>query len=63
MIVLDSEIYNKAWFTNAHKIAIFAHELGHLAMGESEHAADEWAIRKLGDLGEREARQLLLDRL
>ena len=48
--------------TDAHKMAIFAHELGHLAMGEVESEADMWAIEMLRTNGFNGAAQLLIDR-
>lgn len=61
-IVLDANLKNELWFTEDHLNAIFAHELGHLAMGDVEEDAENWAISRLGDLGMVDAQKLLLDR-
>jgi len=62
VIVLNANLKDEQWFTDDHLSAIFAHELGHLAMGDVEEDAENWAIDMLGDLGLAAAQKLLLDR-
>jgi hypothetical protein len=62
VIMLDSNLRDQPWCTKHHINAIFAHELGHMAAGEDEEAAESWAVRKLKELKEFEAVKLLLDR-
>ena len=62
VIMLDSTVRDQPWCTKHHINAIFAHELGHMAAGEDEDAAESWAVRKLKELEEFEAVKLLLDR-
>lgn len=61
VIVLNSNL-PKEWDTHAHRMAIFAHELGHLHCGVEEEAAERWAINKLRDLEIGEAVKLLIER-
>jgi hypothetical protein len=62
VILLDANLKGELWFTEDHLSAIFAHELGHLSMGEVEEDAEQWAIDMLGELGLAKAQKLLLDR-
>ena len=62
VIVIDSTIREKSWFTSHHLSAIFAHELGHCYVGDEEEDAERWAIERLQELGLTQAAQLLLDR-
>jgi len=62
VIVVDSNIRDQPWFTEAHLTAIFAHELGHYNMGEKEEDAERWAIDRLDEINERVAASLLRER-
>ena len=62
VIVVDSNIRSEAWFTESHMTAIFAHELGHYHMGESEEAAERWAIDHCDEIAEEAAAILLRER-
>ena len=61
VILLDANLPDE-FNTEAHKQAIFAHELGHLRRGEDEAEAERWAISHLQELGLEAAVQLLLAR-
>jgi Zn-dependent peptidase ImmA (M78 family) len=61
VIVLNSNLPPE-WNTEAHRNAIFAHELGHLACGVEELAAENWAINRLRDLELDDAAKLLIER-
>tara|TARA_B100000686_G_scaffold299946_1_gene334116 strand:- start:2434 stop:2790 length:357 start_codon:yes stop_codon:yes gene_type:complete len=61
VILLNASLPDE-YNTDIHRMAIFAHELGHLAMGEDESEADDWAIDKLKLLGLDESAQLLINR-
>jgi hypothetical protein len=62
VIILNANVREEPWFTEAHASAIFAHELGHLACGVPEVDAENWAIKRLRELGLPDAVELLLDR-
>lgn len=62
VILLNENLREEPWFTPDHLNAVFAHELGHLMMGEFEEDAERWAIDKLGELGFVTAQKLLIDR-
>ncbi len=62
VIMLDSGIRDAPWFTENHITAIFAHELGHMAAGADEEAAELWAVGRLRELKQFEAVKLLLGR-
>ena len=61
VILLDSNLPEE-FSSQDHKMAIFAHELGHLACGEDEVAAETWALKALQERGLGDAAQLLVDR-
>lgn len=58
VILLDST----SALDSDHKLAVFAHELGHLARGEEEERAERWAIERLLELGHRRSASLLINR-
>jgi len=62
VIILNENLREESWFTEAHASAIFAHELGHLACGVVEEDAERWAINRLRELGFSDAMDLLLER-
>lgn len=62
VIILNENVREEPWFTEAHANAIFAHELGHLACGVDEEDAESWAIDRLRELGFSKAVDLLLER-
>jgi hypothetical protein len=62
VIVLDSNVRDQPWFTEAHLTAIFAHELGHYNMGEREEDAERWAIEHCEEINEEVAAGLLRER-
>ena len=69
MIVMNEEVgagvilFNSlSGLDNDHKLAVFAHELGHLARGEEEERAERWAIERLLELGHRRSASLLINR-
>ena len=62
VILLNANVREEPWFTEAHANAIFAHELGHLTCGAREADAESWAIDRLRELGFSDAVDLLLER-
>ena len=60
MAVVDSRSLKEDWFTEAHLLAIEAHELGHIRMNSiEEHVAELEGIRLLEANGHIEAAEIL----